>query len=47
MSADLTLSPVYMSAYGKVESGKGIALRFPRFIREREDKNPEQATSAD
>jgi len=47
MCADLTLSPVYMSAQGVVETGKGIALRFPRFIREREDKRPDNATSSD
>ncbi len=42
--ADLTISPVHTVASTGSKSG-GIAIRFPRFLRLRDDKEPEQATT--
>lgn len=42
--ADLTISPVHVVARRTLKAG-GIALRFPRLVRVRDDKMPEQATT--
>ena len=38
---------VHKAGTGRIEAGRGIGLRFPRFLRERHDKRPEQATSSE
>ncbi|KAH0409435.1 hypothetical protein KCU90_g20880, partial [Aureobasidium melanogenum] len=47
-TADLTLSPRYKAAADALgdPSGKGVSLRFPRYIRDRDDKKPDDATTA-
>lgn len=45
--ADITMSPTYTAAIGLVSEERGLSLRFPRFLRVREDKGIEEASTAD
>jgi DNA ligase 1 len=47
VSVSVTLSPVSVAAKGLVSEGRGLSLRFPRFLLVREDKSVEQASSTD
>ena len=43
--ADITLSPTYTAAIGLVSDERGLSLRFPRFLKKREDKSLEEAST--
>jgi DNA ligase-1 len=43
--ADITISPTYTAAIGLVSDEKGLSLRFPRFLKKRDDKSIEEAST--
>ncbi|PGH11325.1 hypothetical protein AJ79_04941 [Helicocarpus griseus UAMH5409] len=45
--ADITLSPTYTAAIGLVSEERGLSLRFPRFLRGREDKTIDEASTSE
>ena len=45
--ANITVSPVHQAAAGRVHDSRGLALRFPRFVRARPDKHVEEASGPD
>ena len=45
--ADITLSPTYLAAIGLVSEERGLSMRFPRFVKVREDKSIDEASTSD
>ena len=45
--ADITLSPTYLAAIGLVSEERGLSTRFPRFLKVREDKGIDEASTVD
>jgi DNA ligase-1 len=43
--AEITVSPIHTCAYGKIEKDSGLALRFPRLVKIRDDKKADDATT--
>ncbi|MFC1803411.1 ATP-dependent DNA ligase [Thermoproteota archaeon] len=41
---EITLSPLHKAAYNELREGSGMAIRFPRFTRWRDDKSANEAT---
>jgi len=49
-TADLSLSPNHTAGMGRADDSSpdsGVALRFNRFMRERPDKGPDDATTTE
>ena len=44
---EITLSPIHTCAYDRLRKSSGLAVRFPRFIRYRDDKAPEDSTKVE
>ncbi len=44
--ADITKSPTYLAAIGLVDENRGLSMRFPRFLRVRDDKGIEEASTS-
>ncbi len=45
VASEITLSPTYTAAFNIIRQNTGLALRFPRFMRIRQDKTAQDATT--
>ncbi|ETS85238.1 hypothetical protein PFICI_03263 [Pestalotiopsis fici W106-1] len=45
--ADITLSPTYTAAIGLVSQDRGLSMRFPRFLKKRDDKGIDEASTSE
>jgi len=42
---EITLSPLHTCGFGNIRTGSGLAIRFPRLVKFREERAPEDATT--
>lgn len=42
---EITLSPIHTCGFDSIRQGSGLAIRFPRLVRKRDDRKPEDATT--
>lgn len=47
IASEITLSPLHTCALNSIRKDNGLALRFPKFTRVRDDKSAEDATTVD
>ena len=45
--ADVTKSPTYLAAIGLVDEERGLSMRFPRFLKVRQDKSIDEASTSE
>ncbi len=45
IGAEITLSPLHLCCFNVFQKDAGLSIRFPRFLRWRDDKSPEDATT--
>ena len=45
IGAEITLSPIHTAGWNVLRKGSGLAIRFPRMTRVRDDKSPADATT--
>jgi DNA ligase-1 len=44
---DITISPTYRAGIGLVSDDRGLSLRFPRFLKKRDDKGIDEASTSE
>ncbi len=44
LATDVQISPLYTCGIGRCHESRGLGLRFPRFLKYREDKDAEDST---
>ena len=46
LATDIQISPLYTCGFGLCQESRGLGLRFPRFLKLRDDKDAEDCTAS-